>query len=140
MSIKSMIAGAALAGAMASGPAAAADNSMAERFLADRLAAFGSGNVDALVAQYADDAVVITPMGTVSDKAGIRSLLQGVVQEFSLPGTKFTLISETAIGDVVTFTWSAETAKTVYDLGAETYVLKDGLATYQTLALKAQPK
>jgi hypothetical protein len=142
MSLKGMVASAAIAGAlvMPAGTAGAGDNTMAEKFLADRLAAFGRGDLDTLVAQYGDAAVVITPMGTLADRASIRAMMEGVVAEFAQPGVKFEMLSQTAVGEVVTFAWKAETAKNVYDLGAETYVLKDGLVAYQTLALKAQPK
>ena len=142
MSIKGMVAGAAIAGALVghAGVAIAGDNTMAEKFLADRIAAFGRGDLDKLVAQYGDGAVVITPMGTLTDRASIRSMMEGVVAEFAQPGVKFEMLSQAAIGEVVTFAWRAETARNVYDLGAETYVVRDGLVTYQTLALKAQPK
>ena len=37
------------------------------------------------------------------------------------------------------FTWSADMAKNLYDLGAETYVLKDGRIEYQIFAAKVTP-
>ena len=113
---------------------------MAEKFAADRLAAFGSGDVAALVGHYGPDAVVITPMGTLSQPAEIRGMIEGIIAEFGQPTTKFDLISQAAVGEVVTFVWKADTAKNVYDIGAETYVLKDGLVAYQTFAAKVAPK
>ena len=142
MSLKGMVASAAIAGALVAqaGVAGAGDNMMAEKFLADRIAAFARGDLDTLVAQYGDNAIVITPMGTLADRASIRSMMEGVVAEFAQPGVKFEMLSQAAIGEVVTFAWKAETARSVYDLGAETYVVRDGLVAYQTLALKAQAK
>jgi hypothetical protein len=142
MSMKGIVASAAIAGVLMSqtGSAGAGDNTMAEKFLADRIAAFGKGDLDKLVAQYGDGAVVITPMGTLTDRTSIRSMMEGVVAEFAQPGVKFEMIAQAAVGEVVAYTWKAETAKNVYDLGAETYVLRDGLVAYQTLALKVQPK
>ncbi len=46
-------------------PPTLAANAMAEKFAGDRLAAFGRGDVAALVAQYAADATVITPSGVL---------------------------------------------------------------------------
>jgi hypothetical protein len=122
------------------GSSAFAGNEMAEKFAADRLAAFGSGNVAALVGQYRPDAVVITPMGVLNEPAQIKAMIEGIIAEFGQPGTKFELISQGAVGEVVTFVWKADTAKNVYDLGAETYVLKDGMVAYQTFAAKVAPK
>jgi len=119
---------------------AAAGNEMAEKFAADRAAAFYSGNVAALVSQYRPDAIVITPAGVLSEPAQIKALIEGVIGEFAQPGTKFELITQAAIGDVVTFVWKADTAINIYDLGAETYVLKDGLVAYQTIAFKVAAK
>ncbi len=105
-----------------------------------RLAAFGKGDVNALVEQYADDAVVITPMGILHGKAQIRPMIENIVAEFAQPNVKFKLLFQAAEGDVVIFVWQADTAKNIYDLGAETYVLKDGVAIYQTFAAKVTPK
>jgi hypothetical protein len=139
MSVKSMLAGAAMAGAVISQPAVA-DDMMAQKFAAERLSAFGSGDVAALVAQYAEGAVVVTPMGTLTDQAGIKAMMEGVIAEFSQPGTRFEAVSQTAVGDIYTLVWSGETSKNVYDFAAETYVLKNGKIAYQTVALKAQMK
>jgi hypothetical protein len=67
-------------------------------------------------------------------------MMEGVVAEFGQPGVKFEMIAQAAVGEAVAFSWKAETAKNVYELGAETYVIRDGLVAYQTLALKAQAK
>lgn len=112
----------------------------AREFADARLAAFGKGDVNGLVEQYTEDATVITPMGVLHGKAQIRPMIEAIVAEFAQPGVKFTLISKAAEGDVVTFVWSADTAKAVYDFSAETYVLKDGLAHYQTFATKMTAK
>ena len=129
-----------VAAGLLAGSSAFAGNEMAEKFAADRLAAFGSGNAAALVAQYRPDAVVITPMGVLNEPAQIKGMIEGIIAEFGQPSTKFELISQGAVGEVVTFVWKADTAKNVYDLGAETYVLKDGMIAYQTFAAKMAPK
>ena len=112
------------------------DNAMAEKFAAHRLAYFGKGDAAALLAQYAEDATVILPTGVLHGRDQIKGMIDAIIGEFAQPGVKFTLIGQAAEGEVATFTWSAETAVNIYDLGAETYVLKDGLITYQTFAAK----
>jgi hypothetical protein len=121
-------------------PAFAAGSAAAEKFAADRMAAFGRGDAAALLAQYTEDAIAITPMGVLKGHAEIKGLVDNVIAEFAQPGVKFELLSQTSEGDIVTFVWKAETAKNVYDFAAETYVLKDGLAAVQTFAANVTPK
>lgn len=128
------------AAAISTAGALATDNSVAEKFAADRLAYFGAGNAEAILAQYADDAIVITPMGVLHGRAEIKGMIDGIIAEFAQPDVKFNLLSQHAEGDVVSFMWTAETGLNTYDLGAETYVLKDGLAQYQTFAAKVTPR
>ncbi len=135
--------GGLLAGGMllaAATHAFAADNAMAQKFAADRMAAFGKGDAAALLAQYTEDATAITPMGILHGRAELKGLVDGILAEFAQPGVKMEFLSQISEGDVVTFVWKAETAKNVYEFAAETYVLKDGLAQYQTFAAKVMPK
>jgi hypothetical protein len=128
------------AAALVSGAPLLADNAMAEKFAADRLALFGKGDAAGLLAQYAENATVITPMGVLQGRDQIKPMIDGIIAEFAQPGVTFHLISQNAVGAVVSFTWSAETAANVYGLGAETYVLKDGLVEYQTFAAQVTPR
>ena len=114
--------------------------SMAEEFAADRLAAFARGDVAALLAQYAESAIVITPSGRLEGCDQIEAMIKGIIAEFARPGVTFELLSQHAVGSIVAFTWKARTASNDYHLGTETYVLEDGLATYQTFAANATPR
>ena len=116
------------------------DNAMAEKFAAERLALFAKGDAAGLLAQYAEDATVISPLGVLRSRDQIKGMIDGIIAEFARPGVKFNLISQNAVGDVVAFTWSADTARNIYDLGAETYVLNDGLVEYQTFAANVTPR
>jgi ketosteroid isomerase-like protein len=121
-------------------PPAPGANAMAEEFAAARLAAFSRGDVDALVAQYTDTAIVITPQGRLEGCDQIRGMIEGIIAEFGRPGVSFELLSQHAVGPIVAFTWKAKTAANDYHLGAETYVLEAGLAAYQTFAASVTPR
>jgi ketosteroid isomerase-like protein len=101
---------------------------------------FGSGDLEGLVSEYHDDAVVITPFGALVGKAAVRPLLAGMLEEFSLPGVSFTLTAKIVQGDVAYLTWRAETPRTSYHLGSDTIVFRDGKIAVQTAALHATPK
>jgi ketosteroid isomerase-like protein len=113
--------------------------SVAQKFANERLINFQAGNTQALVAQYAPDAIVITPAGVLRGHEQIAGMIEGILKEFGQPGVTFTLLTNVAEGDVVSFTWRARTADNDYDLGAETYVLANGLARYQTFAANIIP-
>jgi len=112
----------------------------ASDFASARLAAFGSGDFKALMEQYSDDAIVLTQQGTLTGKSQIGPMIEAALAEFGQAGTKFNLISTLAEGNVVTFVWSGETAKNTYHHVAETYVLQDGKARYETFAAQISPK
>jgi ketosteroid isomerase-like protein len=116
------------------------DQMTSQEFAEARLAAFGRGDVEAIVGQYADNAVVITPQGTLRGPAQIRGMIEGIIAEFAQPGVKFELIHRAAEGPVANFVWTAETGRNVWDLGAETYVLEGGKIAFQTFAGKSRAK
>lgn len=113
----------------------------AASFAAARLASFSRGDIDALVAQYAPDATVVTPNGVLHGREQIRPMIEGIIGEFGQQGVDFNLIGQNAEGPIVAFRWTAETPNNSYSLGAETYVLNDeGLAQYQTFAAQTRTK
>jgi hypothetical protein len=97
-------------------------------------------SIEAIIAQYADNAVVITPQGTLRGPVQIRGLIETIIAEFAQPGVKFDLIHRAAEGPVANFVWTADTGRNIWDLGAETYVLKAGKIAFQTFAGKFRAK
>ena len=57
---------------------AAAGNQETERTLVRHWQAFGAGDVDAIMADYAEDAVLIAPDGPLKGHAAIRALFANV--------------------------------------------------------------
>lgn len=112
----------------------------AESFAQARLAAFGTGDLDALVGQYTEDAVIVTPLGAITGADNIRAMIEGILAEFGAPGTTFNLMTTQAVGDVVAFTWSAETPANSYSFASDNFVLRDGKAAYHIFAAHVQPK
>ena len=52
-----------------------------EEVFAHHAQALGAGDLDGIVADYADDAVFITPAGTKRGKAGIREAFTGLLAD-----------------------------------------------------------
>lgn len=111
-----------------------------EEVLDQHLAAFGAGNMDDILADYADDAVLVSPMGVIKGKDGLKALFEGLFKEFSHADAKFTMGNKTIDGQVAFITWSADTAENAYELATDTFLIVDGKIVAQTFAGKITPK
>jgi hypothetical protein len=104
------------------------------------LAAFASRDVDAIMADYSEDAVFITPQGVFEGRAEIRGLFEGFVEEFSSPQAVLTVIERHSAGPVAHITWSGETPAHSYRFATDTLYVEGDLIRYQTFAAVVEPK
>ena len=93
--------------------------------------ALGAGDLDEIVADYATDAVFITP-------AGVRRGLDGVREGFTqlladVPDAAWELKTEIYEGDLLFLEWGADAAATWVEDGIDTFVFDNGLIRAQTL-------
>ncbi len=101
-----------------------------EAFLDSHLRYAWTENLDALVADYAEDAVLFTPDGIVEGRAGIRAFLdnfmrnkpQGFPEDIEFMRKDFG-------NDTIYIIWSCGAA---VPYASETFVLRDGTITAQT--------
>jgi uncharacterized protein (TIGR02246 family) len=100
--------------------------------------ALAAGDFDELLADYADDAVFITPSGVIRGEEGIRAAF---TQLFSnLPRAAWELKTQIYEGDVLFLEWAADSAATRVDDGVDTLVFRDGLIRVQTVRYSLQVK
>ncbi len=111
-----------------------------KKVLGQHLKVFVEGNVAAIMANYAADAVFITPAGALRGRDQIRPVFEGLVAEFGKPGTSFEMIQQVIDGNLAYIVWKAETADNVYEIGTDTFVVRNGKIVQQTLAAKITPK
>ena len=111
-----------------------------EAVLEHHLASFNALDMDATLADYAPDAVFISPLGTVRGTDGIKAVFEEMMAEFGQPGTSFEILKQIIEGDIAYIIWKAETADNLYEFGTDTFLIRDGKILQQTLALKATPK
>lgn len=112
----------------------------ADQVLDNHLAAFGRGDLEGILSDYAPDAIFFTPSGPLRGLAEIRPLFVGLIEEFSLPGARFELAQRTTDGEYAYIVWSAETARNLYELVTDTIVVKGGRIAAQSFAAKIRPK
>ncbi len=111
----------------------------AAEVLKHHLQAFAAGDLEAMVADYAADAVMITPRGNLCGQSAIRPVLAEIVEEFRHPQATFTLRHQSAHGDVAYMVWEARTARRIYHLGTDTLLVRQGRIVAQTYAGYSTP-
>ena len=104
------------------------------------LKCFGEGDLEGILSDYARSAVMFTADGPLKGADAIRPLFQAIVAEFGKPGATFTVKQQFVEGDYAYILWSAETADNVYELGTDTFVVRDGKIMAQSFTGKITPK
>ncbi len=105
--------------------------------LEHHLQAFGEG-VEAIMADYTDDSVVITPDATYRGLDEIRGFFIAFVE--ALPEgflDAFTLKRQEVVGEVAYILWEANPW---FPLGTDTFVVREGKIAFQTFAAHAKPE
>ncbi|MEZ0095444.1 nuclear transport factor 2 family protein [Streptacidiphilus sp. EB129] len=94
-------------------------------------------DVDAIAANFAEDAVLITPGGVRHGRDGVR---QAFVQLFTdLPKAKWDLRITTFAGGVLFLEWAADSGNGRAEHGVDTFVFRDGLIAAQTVRYTLAP-
>lgn len=115
------------------GTFALADNSaMTEAVVNHHLESFGAGDVEALLSDYTPVSAMMTTGVHFTGPDEMRPAFEGLVAEFSKPGAVFEMQHMAVIDDVAYIVWKAETADNIYQIGTDTFVVKDGKIMSQT--------
>jgi ketosteroid isomerase-like protein len=101
---------------------------------------FDDGDLQAVLADYAPDAVFFTPDGTLRGPDAIRPVFQKLIAEFGKPGAVFNMKQQFVEGDFAYILWTAETADNVYELATDTFVVRDGKIVAQSFTARVRPK
>ena len=104
------------------------------------LKCFGEGDLEGILSDYAAGAVLFTPGGPLNGSDAIRPLFQAMFAEFGKPGATFSMKQQFVEGDYAYILWTAETADNVYEVGTDTFVVRDGKIVAQSFAGKIRPK
>jgi ketosteroid isomerase-like protein len=100
--------------------------------------ALGAGNLDEIVADYADDSVVITPGGVMRGKDGVRAAFVKLLDD--LPNAAWDVKTQILEGDVLFLEWVADSAVSRADDGVDTFLFRDGMIAVQTIRYSLHAK
>ena len=88
-----------------------------EEVFAHHAQALGAGDLDKIVADYADDAVFITSSGIMRGKEGVRAAFTQLLSD--LPNASWALKTQIFDGDLLFLEWAAESEATQADDGVD---------------------
>jgi hypothetical protein len=100
--------------------------------------ALGAGDLDEIVADYADDAFLITPAGINRGKDGVRAAFVQLLAD--VPDAAWDLKTQIYEDDILFLEWAADAAVTRVEDGIDTFVFRDGLIRVQTVRYTLQHK
>lgn len=104
------------------------------------LQTFGAGDIEGVLADYADDAVMFTPEGPIRGKEELRTAFEGFIAEFGQEGTTFELTTEEYVGEHGYINWTAETPGNIYHYGVDGFTVRDGKIVVQFFGAHVEPK
>jgi ketosteroid isomerase-like protein len=125
-----------MVGLMGSLPREIATARTPQEVFAHHAEALGAGDLDEIVADYAEDAVFISPAGVLHGQGGIRTAFTQLLAD--VPNTDWTLKTQIYEGDVLFLEWAADAGATYADDGIDTFVFSGGLIRVQTVRYTLQ--
>lgn len=90
-----------------------------------------AGDVDGIVSDYADDAIIITPSGILRGKDGVRQAFETLLAD--LPSAEWELVTTLFEDDVMFLEWKARCGTAKAEDGIDTFIFRDGLIRVQTV-------
>ncbi|MDP8971286.1 MAG: nuclear transport factor 2 family protein [Actinomycetota bacterium] len=100
--------------------------------------ALGAEDLDEIVADYSDDAILITAQGVKRGKSGVREGFQQLLDD--LPDAEWDLKTTIYEDDILFLEWAADSETARTEDGVDTFVFADGLIRVQTTRYTLQAK
>lgn len=114
------------------------DSASSMNFLMHHLNSFLSNDLDAVIADYTSESVLITPAATYTGIKEIREFFTELVKYFPKQKSKFELDRTVIKNEMLYIIWHAKSPVVNVDFGTDTFVLKDGKIHQQTYAAQLQ--
>jgi len=106
----------------------------------NHLKCFGAKSLEGILSDYSATAVLFTPEGVLKGPDAIKPLFQRMLAEFAKPGASFEMKQVSVDGEYAYIVWSARTADNDYELGTDTFFVRNGQIAVQSFAGKITPR
>jgi ketosteroid isomerase-like protein len=98
------------------------------------------GDLNEVMSDYAPAAVLFTKDGILKGSEAIGRMFETFIAEFAKPGTTLNRKQQLLDGDYAYVVWTAETTANVYEIGTDTFVIREGKIAAQSFTAKVTPK
>jgi predicted SnoaL-like aldol condensation-catalyzing enzyme len=92
------------------------------------------------MADYTTESRFFTPDGLLRGSEAIQRFFVREFEEFAKPGMSFEMLRQEVDGDTAYLVWKAETADNRFELGTDTFIVRNGKIVTQTFGGKISPK
>ena len=114
------------------------DSASSMNFLMHHLNSFLSNDLEAVISDYTNESVLITPTATYTGKKKISEFFAELIKYFPKQKSDFGLDRTVIKNDIIYIIWHAKTPVVNVDFGSDTFIIKDGKIHYQTYAAQLQ--
>ena len=104
----------------------------------DHMGALARGDVPGIMADYADDAVLMAIDQVYVGKAEIQGFLEASFA--AMPNARFEPKGLQVYGDAVLVSWSADSDTVRCSQGTDTLIIRDDMIRLQTVCFSVEPK
>ena len=111
-----------------------------EETLLKHLQAFGNGDVDAIMTDYDEAAVLIMPDGPLRGTVEIRSAFESLLADLPPGSTTLEVSKQIVEGEIAYIVWSGESEKLKIPFATDTFVVRDGKIVAQTFTPQMEKK
>jgi ketosteroid isomerase-like protein len=110
-----------------------------QEILDHHLLCFTGLDLDGIIADYASDAILFTPSGTLKGRDAIHAMFHALFAEFSKPGFSAAMESQFVEGEYAYILWNAQSADNTYEIATDTFVIRGGKIVAQSFTAKITP-
>ena len=114
------------------------DDFFAQEIFDRHVTALTVGDLDALAADYAEDALELTPDGEFRGRAAVKELFRGLMQ--ALPEVSLEAKLVAFADDALLLQWTADSTLNRVPDGVDTFMFADGAIRLQTISCTLEPK
>lgn len=110
------------------------DEAKTREVLDHHLKAFQNNDLEATMADYTEESILITPDGTARGLAEIRKNFEGAFTMFPKDSLTFTMTKTIILQDVAYILWQAKTPKFELSYATDSFIIQGGKIIRQTYA------
>ena len=102
--------------------------------------AFLAGDIESIMADFADDALLCTPDGALRGPGPIRGFFEWALPLLPSDATTVEVKQQIVDGDVFYVAWSASSPAVAIPFAVDVFIVRDGKLAYQCFGGQVLPK